>query len=425
MNQNFKRYMIFWLSQSVSQLGSAMTGFALILWAYEESSSAMAVSAMAFCNYVPYIIISLFAGGYVDRHRKKRIMLLSDTIAAICSVTVLILNVSGKLAIRYIYLVNVILGSMNAIQSPAVSVATGKMVPKERLAQVSGMNSFSGNLIAVITPVLAAAIYGFGGMSLILAIDLGSFWTAFLVLLLLISVPEEKKEKKRRESAFAGCKLGFQFLHKNKGIWMIVLTMSVLNFFSRLTYENILPPMILARSGHNSIVLGIVNAMIGIGGIAGGVIVSVRNEYKDRIKMIYIPAMISFLFGDLLMGLGQNVIAWSVAGIAASFPIPFIMAAQNVILYEKIPQQVQGRVFAVRNAIQFSTIPAGILLGGFLADYVFEPFMQSQNAAAIFLHHLVGDGEGSGMAVMFLCTGICGSVFSLMFSHRKEMDELR
>ena len=82
MNNNFKRYIIFWLSQALSQLGSSMTGFALILWAYTQNSSAMTVSLMSFFNYMPYIIVSLFAGTFVDNHSKKKIMLISDSIAA-------------------------------------------------------------------------------------------------------------------------------------------------------------------------------------------------------------------------------------------------------------------------------------------------------------------------------------------------------
>ena len=89
MKSSFKRYVIFWLSQSLSQLGSAMTGFGLILWAYSRSGSAMAVSLMSFFHYLPYIIVSLFAGGFVDRHSKKKIMLVSDTVAAFCSAFVL------------------------------------------------------------------------------------------------------------------------------------------------------------------------------------------------------------------------------------------------------------------------------------------------------------------------------------------------
>lgn len=105
----------------------------------------------------------------------------------------------------------------------------------------------------------------------------------------------------------------------------------------------------------------------------------------------------------------------------ASLPIPFVIAGQRLVLYEKVPEQIQGRVFAVRNAIQFSTIPLGILLGGFLADYVFEPFMRKENGITAVLHTLVGTGSGSGMAVMFLCTGILGSLFSFISYHKKEI----
>lgn len=425
MNQNFKKYIIFWLSQSVSQLGSAMTSFALILWAYEQDNSAMTVSLMSFCSYVPYIIVSLFAGAVVDRHSKKKIMLLSDSIAAVCSVMVLGLSVCGSLQVRHIYIVNGVIGFMNAFQSPASSVVIGKIVPKEKLANVSGMNSFSSNLIMVLTPVLAASFFAFGGLKFILMFDLGSFLFAFFVLLLLIHVPEEKPESRKKNSVFAGCGEGFGFLWHNRGILVIVLTMALLNFFARLTYENILSPMILARSGNNSIVLGIVNAMIGIAGILGGILVSAGIFSKDNLKMIYVSAALSFLFGDVMMGIGRNGLLWSLAGIAASLPIPFINAGQNVILYQKVPEEMQGRVFAVRNAIQFSTIPIGILLGGFLADYVFEPFMKQDNPLASFLHCLVGEGAGSGMAVMFLCTGICGCLFSCLSYRRKEIQDLR
>ena len=101
---------------------------------------------MSFCNYVPYIVVSLFAGTFVDRHSKKKIMLVSDGIAAICSALVLLLNFGGGLLIWHIYLVNAVIGFMNAFQGPASSVAIGRIVPKEKLANVSGMNSFSTNL---------------------------------------------------------------------------------------------------------------------------------------------------------------------------------------------------------------------------------------------------------------------------------------
>ncbi|MCI8805773.1 MAG: MFS transporter [Clostridiales bacterium] len=415
---NYKKYIIFWLSQSISQLGSSMTSFALILWIYEQKQSAMSVSVISFCNYVPFIIVSLIAGSFVDKYSKKVILLIADSIAALCSMIVLILSVNENLQVWNIYLVNVVIGFMNAFQSPASAVAVGRIVPKDKLSNVSGMNSFSSNLITVFSPVLSAFVFSFGGLGIILLIDLSSFIFAFFILLLLIHIPEDYT-KNHKKSILTGAKEGFGFIRKQKGLLFMIFTMALINFFSRLTYENILSPMILARSGGNNKILGYVNAAMGIGGIIGGIIISLKKGTNKNIRMIYFSAAFSFLFGDMLMAISRNGFMWSIAGIAASLPIPFIMAGQNLIMYNRIPQEMQGRVFAVRNTIQFCTIPVGILLGGFFADYIFEPFMKSGNFLANLLETIVGKGTGNGMAVMFLITGISGFLVSL-FSYRKQ-----
>ena len=421
--KSFQKYIILWLSQSVSGLGSSMTGFALVLWAYGQSRSAMSVSMMSFCNYVPYVILSLFVGSFIDRHSKKTIMLISDGIAAIGSLAVLAFFLTGRLAVWNIYVINAVIGVTNAFQQPASAVATGRLVPREKISNVSGMNSFSHNLIVVFSPMLAAFLFAAGGLPLILLIDLASFAFAFCVLLFFIAIPEQAQEKTYR-SPFAGIAEGFAFLKIERGIFYMMLTMALINFFSRLTYENILSPMILSRSSGDSIALGIVNACMGAGGIAGGIIVSVKKESRHKATAIYVSAALSFLFGDLMMAVGKNAFWWSVAAIAASLPIPFIMANQNTILYRKIPSSLQGRVFAVRNAIQYGTIPFGIILGGCLADYVFEPFMVSGNGLAEILGTMVGNIAGSGMAAMFLCTGVCGFAVSILSCFNREIKKL-
>lgn len=419
MNISYKRYIVFWFSQTLSQLGSSMTGFALILWVYMARGTVMTVSLMAFFRYVPYVLASLFAGTFVDRHRKKWIMLVSDGVAAACSVGILLLHARGALQIEAIYLVNGVIGFASAFQEPAFAVAVGKAVPKEKMAQVSGLNAFSGNLVAVLSPVWAASLYAMGGLWLILTIDLASFLLAFLTLLLVLRIPEEPTRGASRPSALAGCTEGFRDLLRHRDILAVILTMALLNFLSRLTYENILSPMILARSANDSAALGMVNAAMGIGGILGGIVVA-TGRVRVGAKMIYACATASFLLGDLTMALGRDAAAWTMAGLFASFSTPFIDAGQAVMLYQSVPVDKQGRIFAARNAIQFCSIPAGILLGGFLADRVFEPYMRTQGELARFLCLLVGEGAGSGMAVMFLCSGILGALVSVIFLLRRR-----
>lgn len=234
--KQFNRYIIFWVSQSISQLGSAMTSYALILWTYEQKHSAMAVSLMSFCNYIPFILVSLIAGSFVDKHNKKVIMLLADSVAAICSFGVLVLSFSQNLQVWNIYVVNLIIGTMNAFQQPALAVAIGRIVPQEKISKVSGMNSFSSSLTNVLSPVLSAFVFSLGGLKAVLAIDLASFLIAFFTLLCVIHIPEIKSET-HKQSIFAGAKEGIRFLKGERGVLYIMLTMALINFFSRLTYE--------------------------------------------------------------------------------------------------------------------------------------------------------------------------------------------
>ena len=183
-------YIIFWLSQAVSQLGSSMTSYALIIWSYKQTHSAMSVSIMTFCSYLPYVLISIFAGSFVDKHTKKRILMISDTIAAWCSVGVFVLLSFNALQIWYIYIVNAIVGFMNAFQSPATSVAIGIMVPKDKYEQASGMDSFASNLVTLVAPMLAGLILSFSNLGVIVFIDLITFIFATVILAFLVEIKE-------------------------------------------------------------------------------------------------------------------------------------------------------------------------------------------------------------------------------------------
>ena len=337
---------------------------------------------------------------------------MCDLLAAVCSVFTLCLYTTNSLTVWMICIINLIIGFMNAFQSPASSVAMGRLVPQEEISRVSGMQSFSQNLTTMLVPMIASSLFAFGGLSAVLAVDLCSFAAAFLVLLVFVKIPEGERENKGKEKS--SFKEGLVFLKAKPLLMTAILTMSLINFISRITYENTLSPMLLARSGDDAMVVGVVNAVIGAAGILGGLYVSAFKMKKSPLWLLCIPTVASFLLGDMIMGLGRNVFWWSVAGFSAQFFVPMIIAGENMIMYKEVPDHMRGRIFAVRNTIQYGTIPVGILLGGFLADYVFEPFMAGGSTLANALSQLVGSGAGSGMAVMFLCTAVLGSTYCLI-----------
>jgi len=89
--RELKSFLILWSTQSISQLGSSITAFALTLWLYEQTGSALSTAALAVCTYAPYVLMSIFAGALSDRFDKKKTMLVCDILAAVCTVTVLVL----------------------------------------------------------------------------------------------------------------------------------------------------------------------------------------------------------------------------------------------------------------------------------------------------------------------------------------------
>ena len=408
---NNKSYLIFWFSQMVSQLGSAMTTYALTLWSFGMTGHAMTVSSLMLCSWRPFVRLSPFAGVLVDRLPKKRLLLLSDTVTACGTLCALLLVRAGVLRLWHISLLNALAGAMSAIQCSASAVAVGLLVPKEHLPRVAGLRGFSNSAVGLFAPMLAAGVFGFWGLDAVILCDLLSFCFALCCLLFLVHIPETPSPgvMQIKESMHEG----FRFLRSIPGLRVLIGYMALVNLLAQVTYENILSPMLLARSGSVR-TAGTVSSMIGFAGIIGGMFVAGSRRRKDPVLLVFGAAAVSFLLGDLLLGAGRSLSCWLVAGFTASFPVPFIQAGQHVLYYGIIPRELQGRVFAAVNSLQTSTVPIGLLLGGFLADRVFEPLMASGIPLAQILARIVGTGRGSGMAVMFLCTGTLGFLLSIL-----------
>ena len=156
-----KDFLILWSTQSISQLGSSLTGFSLTLWLYEKTGSSLSTAALTICSYTPYVLMSIFAGAMTDRFDKKRTMLGCDTFAAICTITVFVLFRTNSLMIWHLYALNAISGLMNTVQQPASEVAMTLIVPEKYYQKTSGLCSMSRSLISILNPLIATALYSF------------------------------------------------------------------------------------------------------------------------------------------------------------------------------------------------------------------------------------------------------------------------
>jgi MFS family permease len=406
-------FLILWLTQSLSELGSSMTNFALIIWSYQKYDSALITAMLSVCTYLPYVIMSIFAGALSDKWNKKKTMLISDSFAALCTIIVFILLETNSLEIWHIYCLNALNGLMNTIQQPATDVTISILTPKKHYQKVSGMRSFSNSLINIMTPVIATALLTLTNIQMIIGFDLFTFGVAFIALLFFVKIPKIESENLKKESILWSVKSGLGFLKHNRGILDLIFFLATINFTASI-FNATLPAMILSRAGGGEVALGIINTVTGIAMIVGSVVASILPAPKSRVRVICNALLLSMSTENFFLAFGKNVPVWCIGAVLGWIAIPIMGTNMDVLLRNYIPIDIQGRVYSVRNTLQFFTIPIGYFFGGILVDKVFEPFMSLQQSGG-FLQAVFGYGKGSGAAFLFFILGILGVLTCLIF----------
>lgn len=419
---SLRPFLLLWSTQSLSQLGSAMTSFALIIWAYGQTGSALSTALLTVCSYAPYVCLSVFAGALCDRWDKKTVMLASDSFAALCTAAVLVLSLGGGLQVWHLYAINLLTGLMNTVQQPASDVAVSLLVPPQYYQKAGGLRYFSNSLTGILTPVLAAALLGFGGLQVVLMADLASFFVAFATLLWGIHLPGAPVKQAGGAGVLAEAAAGLRYLKQQRGILHLILFLALINFTASV-YNAALTPMLLSRQGGGQQVLGLVNAVTGAATLVGSLLASTLPAPKNRVRVVLNILLFSMGTENFILALGRGAPAWCVGAALGWVGIPLMGANLDVLLRGNVPLALQGRVFAARNTLQFFTIPLGNLAGGLLVDRVFEPLLARQSAASPLVA-LVGAGKGSGAALLFLVLGAVGLLTCVLFRFDKPLRAL-
>ena len=405
-----KDFLILWSTQAVSQLGSSITAFALTIWLYEKTGSSLSTAALTICSYAPYVLMSIFAGALTDRFNKKKVMLACDVFAACCTLAVLVLYRTDYLSVWHLYLINAVSGLMNTVQQPASEVAMTLVIPEQYYQKTSGLRSLSRSLVSILNPLIATALYALIGLNGVIAVDIASFAVAFTALLFFVKIPEQASE--RKENVLRLAKEGLAFLKENPMIMTLILFMSGVNLVAS-AFDATLPGYVLPNPKGGSTVLGVVTSCAGVAMIIGSLIVSVLPKPKDRVKVVYLTMLFSLGAENFLLAFAREPVLWCIGQIIGWVLVPVMSANLDVILRTSIPIELQGRVYACRNTLQFFTIPIGLFLGGFLVDNVCEPFMRVNGEASV-LRILFGEGKGSGAALMMFLLGVAGTTICLV-----------
>lgn len=409
--RDMKTFFIIWGGQLISMLGSGLTQFALGVWIYDKTKQATPFAITVLLGSLPRIFLLPIAGSIADRFNRRIIMILADTLSALLTFGVFLLLLADNLQLWHIYLLAALGSILSAFQEPAYTASISMIVPKEKLGSANGLAQMGQALASVITPVLAGALFVFIGFDGIIMIDFVTFFFA-VGALLLVRIPQPERAPEHKDSnLMQDMKFGWNYLRERQGLFGLLLYYAMVNFLLNWSAV-LLIPMVLSR--FTADVLGIIQTVMGVGMLAGSILMSVWGGAKRRI-----PAAIGFIVlavsGFVIAGLQPNPYIIGAGIFILMFFAPLASGNSQVVFQTKVARDVQGRVFSVRSAISQSMMPIAFLTAGPLADRFFEPLLMDGGMLAnTFVGQLLGTGAGRGIGLMFIISGLVGILVSAM-----------
>jgi hypothetical protein len=233
--------------------------------------------------------------------------------------------------------------------------------------------------------------------------------------LLFVHIPQPERSETGRQargSFWQETLYGFKYIFERPSLLGLQTIFLCANVFFAFSFA-VFAPMILGRTNNNQMVFGSVQSAFAVGGLIGGVAMSIWGGPKRRINgLLFGLAFTGIPLG--LLGIGQSLPVWLVAAFLLTFLIPVLNGSSQAIWQAKVQPDVQGRVFATRSLIAQLVAPLARLVSGPLADAVFEPALQRDGVLAMTFGSIVGRGPGAGIGLMYLLSGVMAVVVPLI-----------
>lgn len=356
----------FLLAQTISLFGSSLVQYAIIWYITLSTSSGKMLTISTLCGFVPQIIISLFAGVWIDRYNRKVLIMVSDAMIAVATATLIITFVMGYQEIWLLFIVLVVRSFGSGIQTPAVQSIIPQMVPDNKLMKVNGIYSTVSSFILFLSPAISGAILSVASIEIVLCIDVVTAVIG-IGITLFISIPKHQITKIKK-STIQEIKEGFIYLKRDSLIKKLLGYQFIILFL--ISCSAFLTPLMITRVfGSEVWRLTVTEMTYSLGMVAGGLLVTNFGRFKNKLQITLLSGM---LYGVLMIGLGTMplFIGFLICNTLIGMTSPCYNGPITVSLQQRVESHMQGRIFSVMQITTTCALPLGMVLFGPLADYI-------------------------------------------------------
>ncbi len=363
------RFLIIWVGQAFSLVGSALVRFALIWWLTEQTGSPQVLTTATLVSMLPFIVLAPFSGALVDRWNRRWVMVISDALIALLTAGLAVLYWLDLAQVWHVYVILFLRSFGGVFQSPAMQASTALMVPKEQLSRVAGMNDTLTGVVNIVSPPLGALLVETISMQGTMAIDMVTAVLAIAPLLVMqIPQPEPQERGEGIQALWQEMKEGYQYVFSWRGLLFLFIVLAAMRFFLAPSFS-LLPLMVTDHFGGDAFELAWINSAHGVGFIAGGFILGVWGGFKRK-TFTGLMGLAGVGLGSIAFGLIPASGFWLalVVMFLRTMMIPMLRGTVMSIFQSYVPADLQGRVFTLLLSSISIMAPFGLALAGPAAE---------------------------------------------------------
>jgi len=410
-----------WISRLISIIGTGITEFGIGVWIFDVTGKATPMALTLLCSILPSIVLGPLSGYLSDKYKRKNIIIIADSVAAIVSIFLFLYVKMFEYNIVVLCILTLISATANMFDENAYTASITTLVEKSNLKKANGMNQVLDSITTIFAPIIAGVLYYVIGLTGIIIIDISTY----IISMLLFCGVESKNFSTERVADEGDHKVkeniwkGFEFIFSQKSLLLLLIYFTILNFLFNISSALIEP---LSLSVGSSIELGIVRAFGGGGMLLGSLFITFSKS-KFKPSVIIRGSVICTGIALLMMGITESIILVAIGRLIFSIFIPVASAIAGSLWMAKTPEEIQGRVTSARFMVLKCFMPISYILTGPLADYIIPNALNNIENNYFPIYSIIGSNAAQ-FRVIFMFAGLAVILTTCIITLNKSFKKL-
>ncbi len=416
----YSKFLYIWFGQFISIVGTGLTVFSLGVYVYQQTGVASSYVFIIMCVFLPPFLLKPYGGILADRYDRRLMMVAGDLGATLGLLFIFYMMFKGDIKLWQIYLGIAISSVFSAFQEPAYKALITDLLPEEQYAKASGLMQLASSAQYLISPFLAGILLTIIDIKFIFLIDITTLIISSSIVIWVRKTLGRATVNQQEHNTIADLKEGFREFSKNRGIVNLVITTMIILFFVGLL-QSLFVPMLLNLTTIKAV--GIIQSISASGILIGSLFIGLFGNKNKHVKILSISLFLSGIFFANL-GFSTNIILITLAGFMFFATLPFINTSIEVLIRRNIDNRKQGRVWSIISTITYLGSIIAFAVAGFLADKIFNPLLELDGLLVETAGLIIGSGEGRGIALIFVISGLMISMIALLIWKDEEIKTL-